>query len=99
MTPLALLLCLLPTAPPLRAEIARTWTIDLTTDVTVRVGSALGFEVNKGDKLVITEDTDVRLDGRRCKFSDVPTVGVEITDLDVATDRRTVLRIYFRSVK
>jgi hypothetical protein len=48
--------------------------------------------------LVITAETDIRLDGRTCRYEEIPAAAV-ITAADVAGDRRTLLRIHFRSPK
>lgn len=48
-------------------------------------------------QFVVTEDTDVRLDGRPCQWADVPESASVLT-LDLAADGKTVLRVFFRSV-
>jgi hypothetical protein len=47
---------------------------------------------------VITRETEVRLDGRRCEYEEVPEDAV-ITAAEVGPDRRTFLRVHFRSAK
>jgi hypothetical protein len=47
---------------------------------------------------VITNETEIRLDGRPCLYAEVPA-GAAVTAAEVAADRRTVLRIHFRSPK
>jgi hypothetical protein len=49
-----------------------------------------------GVPFILTETTEVLLDGRPCKYRDVPPQA-EITRLEVGPDRRTVLRIFFRT--
>jgi len=45
---------------------------------------------------LINDQTEVKLDGKPCKLSDVPK-GAEIEAVDFAADKRTILRISFRS--
>jgi hypothetical protein len=47
---------------------------------------------------VMTERTEVLLDGRPCKYADVPAQA-RIVRMEVAADQRTVLKIHFRSGK
>lgn len=46
----------------------------------------------------ITNETEVYLDGRQCRYKDIPT-GATITRMVLAPDQRTILRIEFRSSK
>jgi hypothetical protein len=46
----------------------------------------------------LTGESEVYLDGRRCKFADVPE-GAAVERLELAADRRTILRIDFSSPK
>jgi hypothetical protein len=47
-------------------------------------------------QFVITDQTDIKLDGQPCKLKDVPkTATVEL--LDVSADHKTVQKLYFRS--
>jgi hypothetical protein len=50
------------------------------------------------ERLVITEATTILLDGRRCRYDQVPAQSV-ITFAEVGPDRQTVLRIHFRRAK
>jgi hypothetical protein len=50
------------------------------------------------DELVITEATEVRVDGRACKYEDVPK-GAEIVLLQVASNKKAILKIHFRTKK
>ena len=43
----------------------------------------------------VTEDTEITLDGRRCRYRDVPANAV-ITKMEVSRDR-VVLKIHFRT--
>lgn len=49
-------------------------------------------------RLVINDQTEVLLDGKACKFADVPP-GASVVNLSVAADRKTILKIYFESPK
>ena len=49
-------------------------------------------------KYILTEDTEVLLDGQPCRYQDVPR-GATIVKMDVAADQRTILTIHFRSKK
>jgi hypothetical protein len=48
------------------------------------------------DQYQITEQTEVTLDGRPCRYADVPG-GAAIVRMEVAADGTTVLKIHFRS--
>ena len=48
--------------------------------------------------LVLTDDTEVTLDGVRCKFVDVPG-DAAVVSLAVAADKKTILKIQFQSKK
>ena len=55
-----------------------------------------GARVHLGE-FVISEDTEIKLDGRPCKFHDVPG-SASIILLEVAAhDRTAVLRVHFRT--
>lgn len=45
--------------------------------------------------VVLTEQTEIKLDGRACKLAEVPG-NAEIVLIDLAADKKTVLRIHFR---
>jgi hypothetical protein len=47
---------------------------------------------------VITSKTEVMLDGRACRYEDVPAHAT-VTVLEVAADRRTLMRIHFTTKK
>lgn len=49
-------------------------------------------------KLVVNDKTEVMLDGKTCKFADVPP-GASIVNLSVAPDKKTILKIFFESKK
>ena len=48
--------------------------------------------------LELNADTQVYLDGKRCEYKDVPATAT-VSRVDVAKDRKTVLRIEFTSKK
>jgi hypothetical protein len=56
------------------------------------------FPREQDDELVITETTEVKLDGRTCKYADIPG-GAEIVLLQIAADKKAILKIHFRSKK
>src|SRR5437016_7075696 len=47
---------------------------------------------------IITDDTEVRVDGRPCKYENLPQ-GAEVILVDVAKDKKTIRKIHFRSKK
>jgi hypothetical protein len=47
---------------------------------------------------LLTDQTEVLLDGRPCRYQDVPA-GASIVGMDVAADKRTVLKVHFRTKK
>jgi len=60
----------------------------------VKEASAL----NSDDELRITDETEVKLDDRACKYAEVPE-NAEITLIEVTADKKTVLKVHFRSRK
>jgi hypothetical protein len=44
----------------------------------------------------ITSETEVTLNGKKCQYRDVPS-GATIVEMDVGADRKTILRIHFRT--
>lgn len=52
----------------------------------------------KDDGLVITDATEVKLNGKTCKYEDVPS-NAEIILLEVGRDKKAVLKIHFRTQK
>jgi hypothetical protein len=57
---------------------------------------AAGAEVQP--EYVLTQETEILLDGKPCKYEDVPATA-SIVKMEVAADRKTVLRVRFRSRK
>lgn len=49
-------------------------------------------------ELQVTSETEVMVDARPCKYSEVPR-GAKITMLELAPDRQTILRIHFTTGK
>ncbi len=49
-------------------------------------------------KLVLTDKTEVQLDGQACKLADVPGTAA-VVGLEVAADKKTILKIHFQSKK
>lgn len=50
------------------------------------------------DSFVITEQTEVQVDGKPCRYGEVPA-GAAIVLLEVAADGRTVMKVHFRTTK
>jgi hypothetical protein len=50
------------------------------------------------EKFQLTEQTEVFLDGRPCRYQDVPS-GASIAKMEVAADKKTILMIHFHSKK
>jgi hypothetical protein len=48
------------------------------------------------EEFQVTDETEVTLDGRPCKYRDVPA-NATIIKLELAADRRTVVKVHFRS--
>jgi hypothetical protein len=49
-------------------------------------------------ELVITDKTLIELDGKSVRYADIPK-NAEVILLDIANDRKTVLKIHFRTKK
>jgi hypothetical protein len=49
-------------------------------------------------ELTLTEGAEIRLDGRPCKYDDVPR-GAEVIYLELGPDRKSIQKIYFRSLR
>jgi hypothetical protein len=49
-------------------------------------------------ELVISDDTEVKLDGKACKYEDIPE-SAEVILLEVSRDKKAVLKLHFRSKK
>jgi hypothetical protein len=63
---------------------------------TPALGQALGTD--PGSDFNVTERTEVLLNGQPCKYEAIPANG-RIVLMDVAPDRKTVLRIHFKTGK
>jgi hypothetical protein len=50
------------------------------------------------EEFLLTEDSEVLLDGRACKYKEVPA-NVSIIRLEVGPDNRTILKVHFRTRK
>jgi hypothetical protein len=55
-------------------------------------------KANTGLDLVINQQTEIRLNGRGCRYEDIPA-NASVNLLEVGADRRTVLRIHFQTEK
>ena len=74
----------------------------LATDTIPRVQgpklTADGAGYGAAPEFQVTEQTEVLLDGKACRYQDVPQQAT-ILRMEVAPDRKTVLRIHFRTGK
>jgi hypothetical protein len=53
---------------------------------------------NGRSEFVLTAETEVLLNGKPCRYKEVPA-SARIIHMEVAEDNKTVLKIYFRTVK
>jgi hypothetical protein len=53
-------------------------------------------EQDPNEDLELTAGADVRLDGHACKYEEVPR-GAEVIYLELGPDRKSILKIHFRS--
>ncbi len=60
------------------------------------IETAKAAEGEAPDQFQMTRDSEVLLNGEPCKIEEVPGSAV-ITKLEVSPDRRTIVRIHFRS--
>jgi hypothetical protein len=98
---LVALLCVLTPAPAALAPRAGRLRPDgpVPRHLSLRDGEAAEPAKAKSDEgLAITDDTEVLLDGRACKYEDVPP-DAQIILLDVASDHKVIRKIHFRSKK
>jgi hypothetical protein len=51
-----------------------------------------------GSEFVLTEQTEILLNGKPCKYAEVPA-HASIVRMEVAADNKTVLKIHFRTRK
>ena len=52
----------------------------------------------QNEAFVITEDTEVKLDGRLCKYEEVPG-NAAIILLELAADQKSILKVHFQTKK
>lgn len=67
--------------------------LDLLSPAAQKVATALSQP-----EYALTEETEVRLNGRPIKYNDVPDTA-QIILLEVGPDQKTILRIHFESKK
>src|SRR5262249_25724548 len=70
----------------------------LNTLSPVGEGPELTLERRSHSEYLVTERTEILLDGKACKYEQVPA-HASITRMEVAADKKTVLKIHFRSRK
>jgi len=56
------------------------------------------LEQRSPSEYVVTERTEILLDGKACKYAEVPA-HASITRMEVAANKKTVLKIHFRTRK
>ena len=71
---------------------------DRPIDLDKPAAPAAAEDKTEKQKLVVTDETEVQLDGHACKFKDVPAAAT-IVSLDLAADKKTILKIHFESKK
>ena len=54
------------------------------------------ISAEENDEFSLPRQAEVRLDGRPCSYDAVPDSAI-IVNLEVAQDRRTIVRVHFRS--
>jgi hypothetical protein len=81
-------------SPPALAKDAAGVLVKAVPDVLVPSATARG----PAEEYTVSDQTEVKLDGRPCAYKDVPR-GASILRIELAADRKTILRIHFRSRK
>jgi hypothetical protein len=66
--------------------------------LTLQLRHSAAAEAAQKEQLVITGETQVMLDGQPCKYADIPD-NATIMLLEIAADRKTVLKVHFESGK
>lgn len=92
------LLCLVPAVS---ASLDRPRFDARPTGIRLTIGKELFLEtaeVPPPNEVQLTAETEVYLDGRRCRYKDVPA-GATITRMLLAPDQKTLLRVEFSSRK
>ena len=85
-------------APLVWAEFAQPRAEQGLVKATTRQAAALTRGEQAKPSLMITEETEILVDGQRCGMAQVPA-GAEIILLDVAADRSKIRRIHFQTRK
>src|SRR5262245_10057653 len=99
---LVALICLVPAAPASlapRPDRLRSG-LDAVPSPAPRLSAQAREQAAPGaaSEYLVTEQTEVRLDGKLCRYEDVPGTAT-IERMELAPDRKTVLRVFFRSGK
>ena len=56
------------------------------------------LERHSSPEYLVTDRTEILLDGKTCKYAEIPAHAT-ITRMEVAADKKTVLKIHFRTRK
>jgi hypothetical protein len=80
---------------PERLDLGRPLPFSLTRDLPPDLPLTASARPQK-DEFQVTEDTAVTLDGRPCKYRDVPA-NATIIKMEVGPDKKTVVKIHFHS--
>jgi hypothetical protein len=92
------LLAALVLALPARASMQRRPAPDCEVQFDAKKGAEQDAReaARRGPELLLTEATEVLLDGKACRYADVPETA-EIVLLEVSADRTEIRKIHFRS--
>jgi hypothetical protein len=71
---------------------------DQPLDLDNPAGTSAVEAKSEKQNFVVNDETEVQLDGHVCKFQDVPAAAT-IVSVDLAADRKTILKIHFKSDK
>lgn len=85
-------------APPLGKSLLPTTAKDAKANLDGIASAPAPEPKQEKQDFVITDATEVKLDGHMCKFQDVPGTAT-VVSLDVASDKKTILKIHFASKK
>ncbi len=79
--------------PAFGKEFSKTQVVTRLAEAPPRTG-----EAGSRSRFVVTEQTEILLNGQPCKYADIPRHAT-ILKMEVAADKKTVLQIHFRTRK